>query len=346
MSVFTLENSSSPLAVAILGVSTIATARAFYRDVIGLDESPEVTWSGQTFEKHFALPQGSSAKAVMFGFNAAPGQGPKVGRVLALEFNAKDRKTIPTKGDRTYRGLWNLNFYVDDIRATTKTLQAKGYEFWSEPVGYEVSAKAGAPVEVLFDGPDGLAINLVELTGDETTTVGKLKKEVETLGKTTTGFTQVATTSHSIIHRDKALAFYTRVLAMEARIDDILGKPETNHFLGRPHDAKTRATFMAGNHQFGKVALSHPENYSAPNKVDLAVPPNIGYLAQSFCVPSILRAQDACNAIGAEIFSPMMEIEIPGIGLTAAMIVRNPGSGALMHLFEEGAVNFRAKGMF
>jgi catechol 2,3-dioxygenase-like lactoylglutathione lyase family enzyme len=338
-------NSGSPLAVAILGVSSIATARAFYAGVIGLDATPETTWAGDAFEKHFRLPTGSSAKAVMFGFGNAPGEGPKVGRVLALEFNASERKTVVQKGDRTYRGLWNLNFYVDDIRATTRALQAKGYDFWSEPVGYEVSATAGAPVEVLFDGPDGLAINLVELTDGPDTTIGKLKREVDALGKTATGFTQVATTSHSVVQRDKALAFYTRVLGMEARIDDILGKPETNHFLGRPREAKTRATFMAGNHQFGKVALSHPENYSVPDKTALAVPPNIGYLAQSFRVPSILRAQDACMAVGAEVFSPMMEIEIPGLGLVAAMIVRNPGSGALMHLFEDGVINFRARGV-
>lgn len=346
MSAFSFQNAGAPLAVAILGVSHIDTALGFYRDVIGLDASATITWAGEAFERHFQLPKGSSAKAVMFGMHSAPGAGPKVGRVLALQFNAADRKVIPTVGDRTYRGLWNLNFYVSDIRATTKALQAKGYNFWSEPVGYEVSAKAGAPVEVLFDGPDGLAINLVELTGDETTTVGKLKIEVDALGKTKTGFTQVATTSHSIIHRDKAMAFYMRVLGMEVRIDDILGKPETNHFLGRPPDAKTRATFMAGAHQFGKVALSHPENYTAPDKVPIAVPPNIGYLAQSFCVPSLLRAMDACNSIGAEIFSPAMEIDIPGLGLTAAMIVRNPGSGALMHLFEEGALSFRARGLF
>ena len=331
------DSTGSPLAVAILGVSKIETAIAFYHDVIGLDASVPLVWSGTAFEKHFRLPRGASAKAVMFGMSTAPGVGPKIGRVLALEFDAPDRITIPAKGDRTYRGLWNLNFYVDDIRATTKVLQAKGYTFWSEPVGYEVSAKAGSPVEVLFDGPDGLAINLVELTGDETTTVGKLKKEVDALGKTKTGFTQVATTSHSIIDRDKALAFYMQVLGMEIRIDDILGKPETNHFLGRPANAKTRATFMAGGHQFGKVALSYPQNYTAPNKVDLAVPPNIGYLAQSFCVPSIARARDACALIGADIFSPLMDIEIPGIGPTSAMIVRNPGSGALMHLFEEKA---------
>lgn len=337
--------SGSPLAFAILGVSHIKAALGFYRDVIGLDASSPVTWAGPAFEKHFGLPAGSSATAVMFGITDAPGSGPSVGRVLALEFHDQNRVTIPEKGDRTYRGLWNLNFYVDDIRATTKTLQAKGYDFWSEPTGHEVSVKAGAPVEVLFDGPDGLAINLVELTGDDSSTIGRLKKEVDALGKTKQGFTQVSTTSHSVVQRDKALLFYTRVLGMRVQIDDVLSSPEANLFLCRPRNAKTRATFVAGGHQFGKIALSHPENYAVPNKIHLAVPPNIGYLAQSFCVPSILRAVDDCNAVGAEMYSPVMEIEIPAVGLVAAMMVRNPGSGALMHLYESSVVNYRHRGI-
>jgi catechol 2,3-dioxygenase-like lactoylglutathione lyase family enzyme len=271
---------------------------------------------------------------MMVANQGAPGRGPEVGRVLALAFDARERVTVPEAGDRTYRGLWNLNFYVDDIRATTRELKARGFVFWSEPVGYEVSAKAGAPVEVLFDGPDGLAINLVELTGDETSTIGQLRLEVAKLGKTRTGFTQVSTTSHSVIDRDKAHAFYTRVLGMQTRIDDILDKPETNHFLGRPKGARTRATFVAGAHQFGKIALSHPLNYTVPDKVALAVPPNIGYLAQSFRVDSLDQALVACREIGAATFSAPEALEIPGLGPVRATIVRNPGSGALMHLFE------------
>lgn len=324
----------SPLAVAVLGVSTIETAQAFYGDVIGLDATPVAVWRGGAFERHFQLPPGSSARAVMFANSGAPGDGPRVGRVLALEFDASDRRQVPQPGDRTYRGLWNLNFYVDDIRATTRELKAKGFNFWSEPVGYEVSAKVGAPVEVLFDGPDGLAINLVELTGDETSTIGQLRLEVAKIGKTKAGFSQVSTTSHSVIDRDKALAFYTEVLGMQVRIDDILNKPETNHFLNRPRNAQTRATFMAGAHQFGKVALSHPLNYVVPDKVPLAVPPNIGYLAQSFRVPSLASAAAACARVGAHVFSGAEDLDVPGLGPVRAMIVRNPGSGALMYVFE------------
>lgn len=328
-------DTGSPLSVAILGVSTVETATAFYRDVIGLDRSPIEVWKGAAFEKHFRLPAGSSARAATFSNRSSPGIGPKVGRVLAVEFDAVNRKMIPQPGDRTYRGLWNLNFYVDDIRAMTKKLQGQGFNFWTEPVGYEVSTKAGRPVEVLFDGPDGLAINLVELTGDENSDVGRMKKEIAKLGRTPTGFTQVSTTSHSISDRDRALAFYTEVLGMHVHIDAVLDKPETNHFLGRPRDAKTRATFVMGAHQFGKVALSHPMNYAVPEKVALAVPPNIGYLAQGFAVPSLDDALGVAARVGAEPFSDPVDIEMPGIGKVRAAIVRNPGSGALMDLFEE-----------
>lgn len=319
----------SPLSIAVLGVSSLQDAKTFYGDIIGLDASDSSVLSGPGFETHWALPLGSTAEAIMFSAGDS-----LVGRVLAIQFHASDRLKIPQPGDRTYRGLWNLNFYVDDIRATTKDLQAKGYTFWSEPVGYEVSAAAGQPVEVLFDGPDDLAINLVELTGDESTAIGKLRLEVEAKGKTKTGFTAVSTTSHSIIDHEKALAFYERVLGLQVIIDDVLDKPETNHFLDRPKEAQTRATFVSADHPFGKIALSHPLNYAAPSKGDTQVPPNIGYLAQGFLVPDLEVALAICAEIGAELFSDPADIMLPGVGTRFAAVVRNPGSGALMELIE------------
>ncbi|MEQ9109944.1 MAG: hypothetical protein RIF37_01545 [Rhodospirillaceae bacterium] len=320
---------SSPLSAAVLGVSSLDLARSFYGDRIGLDASADVKLAGPGFEAHWKLPAGSTAQAVMFAAGAS-----KVGRVLAIAFDADQRVMIPEPGDRTYRGLWNLNFYVDDIRATTKTLRADGYTFWSEPVGYEVSARAGQPVEVLFDGPDGLAINLVELTGDDSTSIGKLRREVEAEGKTPTGFTPVSTTSHSIIDHEKALAFYQGVLGLHVIIDDILDKPEANHFLGRPEGAKTRATFVSADHPFGKIALSHPLNYNAPTKGEAQVPPNVGYLAQSFLVSDLSQALQMCEGVGASVFSDSVDIDIPGAGSCRAAVVRNPGSGALMELVE------------
>ena len=122
---------------------------------------------------------------------------------------------------------------------------------------------------------------------------------------------------------------------MTVQIDDILFKPETNHFLNRPRDARTRATFMAGNHEFGIVAMASPEIYTVADKVPLAVAPNIGYLAQCFAVPSLAQALETCALVGAHGFSAPVEIDLPGVGPVSAAIVRNPGSGALMQLFED-----------
>jgi hypothetical protein len=64
------------------------------------------------------------------------------------------------------------------------------------------------------------------------------------------------------------------------------------------------------------------------------VPPNIGYLAQSFQVGDIVEAASACAAVGAEVFSGPVEIDMPGRGKCKALVVRNPGSGALQELFQ------------
>ena len=319
----------SPLSLAVLGVSSLESAHKFYAGVVGLSASYPVTLSGSNFDTHWQLGPGSTAEAVMFSSGAS-----RVGRVLAIAFDAENRITISQPGDRTYRGLWNLNFYVDDILATTRSLKADGYKFWSEPVGYEVSAEAGQPVEVLFDGPDGVAINLVELAGGDETAIGKLRLEVDAEGKTETGYTAVSTTSHSVIDREKALQFYQQVLGLHVIIDDVLDKPETNHFLDRPDGAKTRATFVSADHPFGKIALSCPLNYKAPNKGDSQVAPNIGYLAQGFLVPDLSAALEACDAVGADRYSEPVEIMMPGVGSQLAAMVRNPGSGALMELIE------------
>ena len=101
-----------------------------------------------------------------------------------------------------------------------------------------------------------------------------------------------------------------------------------------PPDAKSRAIFVKGYHPYGKVALSHPLNYAAPNRVPLAVPPNIGYVAQSFYVADLDGAAATCKRLDANVFSSATSLDIPHVGSRRAMVVRNPGSGALMQLIE------------
>ena len=320
----------SPLSVAVIGVADMAASLTFYRDLIGLTAHPPMTWSGPDFERHWKLPVGASAEAV---FCELPGC--EVGRVLLLAFNAQQRRQIrPADAPRAF-GLVNLNFYTDKIVEDAKMFAARGYKLWSDPTHYTLSGTAGAPTEVIFDGPDTVAINLVELsTSDPNTRVGQMRAYVQSHGRTPTGFTPVVTTSHCARSIVKASMFYRQVLKQGVLIDEIMASPAQNKFLRLPEKARTAVKFMQGNHMFGKTALSQPINYPCVDLVPAAVAPNIGYIAQTFVVADLAATKAASDALKAEVFSPPMELDIPGLGRCAAVIVRNPGSGALQQLLQ------------
>ena len=80
--------------------------------------------------------------------------------------------------------------------------------------------------------------------------------------------------------------------------------------------------------------MAVPLNYEVPDLTPAAVAPNIGYLAQSFQINDINEAASGCAAVGAEVVSAPVEIDLPGRGKCTAMLVRNPGSGALQELFQ------------
>ncbi|NBU26310.1 MAG: hypothetical protein EBS39_11995, partial [Gammaproteobacteria bacterium] len=147
--------SGAALSVAVVGTESLARFTDFFGGRVGLDATPEVTVGGDAFERHFALPPGSTARAVLMSLGGSP-----VGRVLGLQFDAPQRRRVSDGRPGPFVGYWNLNFYVDDIRATCAALEADGCAFWSRPVSHAMAGDAGAPVEAIFVGPDGVAINL------------------------------------------------------------------------------------------------------------------------------------------------------------------------------------------
>jgi catechol 2,3-dioxygenase-like lactoylglutathione lyase family enzyme len=323
--------SGSALGFALVSVASLETSLAFYRDRIGLRASPIVELEG--FEPGFVATGVAGAKL------AAPARlamcdepGTPVGRVLLVEYGGARGPRVRRPGERTTRGLWNLNFYVDDIRATSRQLLAEGFEFWSEPVEYQVGVKAGTATEVVFEAPDGVAINLVQPLGGPDTFTGRVRAEVQQHGKTRTGFTPVATTAHCVRDLARASAFYRDVLGMRVVLDEILGKPETNHFLARPPDARTHTMFMAGSHFYGKVALNEPQNYAVPERVEEARAPRTGYLAQGFVVPDLGRIE--ADWRGAPLRRMLLR-GVPGLPDSRALQLHVPGSGALALLVQE-----------
>ena len=325
----------SPMRAAVIGCRNIDKSLAFYRDRIGLSVLADELLSGPAFRDFWNLNGGVSARAILLG------QGDEgVGQVLLLDFQlpggsapqveVRDRSIV-----RAY-GCFNLNFYTADIRRDFEGLKKDGFVLWSDPVQHFFGEDVGDPIEGIFEGPDRVPINLVELaTRDPATRVGQMRAYVEERGYTSAGFTPIVTSSHGVDSSSRAMSFYGEVLKMKPLIDEVLGTPESNRLLNLPADAKTRAVFMQGNHMFGKVVLSQPLNYECDSLIERAKPPNIGYLAQAFAVGDLEEAAGACRALKAEVLSGPHETPWPGSGNVAAMLVRNPGSGALQVLMED-----------
>ncbi len=323
-----MSASGASLSTALIGSENIETALRFYRDFIGLDVAEGFDLEGPGFEMHWQLPAGTKAEAVLLRAEDCV-----YGQVLLLDFKDAAAQRIRQNGERSFVGLFNLNFYVEDVIAVAQDLKERGFDLWSQPVLPETPSDQGQVVEVLFEGPDGAVINLVQLVGgDETTVIGKLRSDVQAHGLTRTGFTPVATSSHIVTDAEPAIEFYRDILGMTAIMDVVMSGAETNEVLQRPDDASTRFTLMNGNHMFGKAAVSNPVNYEVPSLVKKATPPSIGYFAQSFVVSDLNQTIDKAVEIGVPVFSAPTEVKVPGLGNRQAVVMRCPGSGALIEI--------------
>jgi catechol 2,3-dioxygenase-like lactoylglutathione lyase family enzyme len=314
----------SPVAFMVVSCGQLEESLEFYVGRIGLEAGAVVDWDRDELERLWAPAPAPCARACLLGM-----PGVEVGRILLIEFAAAARVRVALESSARQFGLANLNFYSADLRAAAADLGAAGYRFWSEPTQHGLTAAVGTPLEVLFDGPDGVAINLVELvTRDPATRIGQMRGYVESLGYTRTGYTPVVTTSHVVRSIRRAREFCERVLGMGALIDEEMGLDRSNAFLRLPRDARTHITFMQGNHMFGKIALAEPLNYECLDLVPRAVAPNLGLLAQGFEVADVEAARRATAALWPQCVGGELLLELPGRDAQRGFVARNPGSGA------------------
>jgi catechol 2,3-dioxygenase-like lactoylglutathione lyase family enzyme len=320
----------APVSAVVIGVENLDASLKFYADTVGLEVTESRTWQGPAFEQYWRVAPGTAARTAFLAHGADP-----VGRIQLMEFSSRHRKTARPANIRRAVGLFNLNIYASDIKRDYARLKAQGYNFWSEPAHNNFGPVVGETMEASFDGPDGVVINLIELISeDPKTVIGRIISFINRYGRTKTGFTSVVTTAHTVADMEKALAFYYGPLHMKLFIESVLQGEVTNRALSLPAEAKTRSVIVMGEHEYGKIALAQAMNYTLPAIAPDAVPPNIGYLAQSFEVSNLDETARAVAAVGAETFAGPIDIDLPGRGRCAAMIVRNPGSGALQELFE------------
>ncbi len=320
----------SSISAVMIGVADLAASESFYADRLGLVPGEREHWSGREFEGYWGLPAGTGAETVVLSAGGAT-----VGRVVLIRFDA-DGAPVRDEAQRRFYGLSNLNFYVEDVMAAIGEFREAGYPFWSMPVSYQLADEVGAPTEVVFEGPDGVPINLVELSGgDPGTSIGEMATYVAGFRDAEHASTPVVSSAHTVRSREKAVRFYETVIGMRVYVDQVLEGGPANHRLSLPEGSQTHITFLRGRHPFGKVVLAQPLNYECVDLSPRAAPPNIGYFCQAFEVDDIAAAAEACPTVGAEIVAPVAWRRLPGRGEVRSMLVRCPGSGALQELVEQ-----------
>ena len=315
----------------IISVENLEESLRFYTDTIGLNHSPIEECRENTTKDFWSVPSDTNIRQVLcFRDNS------EIGQILLIEFSNKEKTYIkPDQDFGMIRGLWNINFYVENILTSVQVLKSKGYCPWTDPVLHKIGENVGSPIEVILDGPDRIAINLVQLPkNSENQSIQKICDYFQSNGTTRLGFTEVVTTSHCVQSTADAALFYQQVLGMDVMFQDTLKSPESNLFLRRPYDGQTQITFLQGSHHYGKVVLSEPLNYEIPNTIDIARPPNIGYFAQGFFVDSLDRATQACKELNVVLWQNAL-LTIGDYGDCNSLLVQCPGSDALIALFEK-----------
>lgn len=326
-----IASAGSPLYAATIGVADLDHSLRFYESTLGLDVLERRRMDGAPFAAHWGLPTGVTAEVAVLADRDCP-----VGRVVLMEFGVSGRQVVRNVEGQCIFGFVNLNFYTEDIHAHVPQLVAAGCRPWSDPILHDMGPAIGTPVEIMLDGPDSVIINMIELRAPnpEARILLTMAYIADHGGYNRCGASPVVTTQHCVRDYDAAMAFNTRVMGMSVRNNTVLKGADMERFMRYPPGAQTRDTYLQGNHVFGKVAINHPLNFPCVDIVPRAVAPNIGYLAQTFVVPDLAASLAAARELGAEVFSPALELEMPALGRAVSAILRNPGSGALHELVQ------------
>jgi catechol 2,3-dioxygenase-like lactoylglutathione lyase family enzyme len=314
----------SPLAAALISVENLEASIDFWVGRVGFEPVGEIQAASGDWNALWGLPRNTPARFVLLRAN-----GMAVGQLLLVEWDVPGRQRIRANEDTQAYGLQNVNCYVENADAGLADLVAAGGRPWSPPTRHEFGPAVGAPIEVVAEVVDGVALNLVELTSrDPAQRIGQMRAYVAGLGYTSRGFTPVVTSSHVVRTIDAGVAFYRDVLGMGVLIDDELKSDEANGFLRLPRGSRTRVTFVQGVHMFGKIAMSGPLNYECDDLTPRAHAPNVGYLAQVFEVKDLAAARAAAARLGAKEEGAAELVDVAGFGERGVLLVRHPASGA------------------
>lgn len=155
----------SPMVRAALMVSDLERSRAFYKEILDLDEVfVEGELDGGNAWEVLAVPQSTKTRACVL---KRPGQ-PEFGMVGLFELTNPQPEEVIRPATGMNRGEMCMVFYCDDLDAVTAKLEAGGHTIVSPAAPLRMRGYVKQR-EMIFRDPDGALINLIEwdLTRDD-----------------------------------------------------------------------------------------------------------------------------------------------------------------------------------
>jgi len=152
----------SPMIRAALIVTDLERSRAFYKDILDLDDVfVEGEISGGNVAEVLGVPDTTVTRACVL---KRPGQ-PEYGMVGLFEVTGPQPGEITRPSRGVNRGEMCMVFYCDDLDAVTEKLNAGGHVIVSPPMAFKVRGYIKQREMILRD-PDGALINLIEWDPD------------------------------------------------------------------------------------------------------------------------------------------------------------------------------------
>ena len=212
------QSISKQLNLVIISVENLEESLRFYTKTIGLSHSPIEEFHENEIKEFWSVSEETKIRQVLcFRKNS------EIGQILLIEFSNQEKTYIKADQDSgMIRGLWNINFYVENILKSLKALKSRGFNPWTEPSLHKIG-EIVSPTEVIVEGPDRIAINLVQLPeSSDNDSIKEIYDYFQLNGTTKLGFTEVVTTSHCVHSTTDAALFYQHVLGMRVMFQETM----------------------------------------------------------------------------------------------------------------------------
>ena len=227
-------------------------------------------------------------------------------------------------------GIFDVDVFSRDARATYRALRKFGWSAFGEPVDYRMGEFD--VTQVIVTGPDGLVVAIIE------------PHRPPSFDVHFAAMSRLFNSTQMVRDMDAALAFYCDTLGWKALVDltvedtvepgaDVLGLPMP---FARTARRRVAIVHPTGSND-GSIELIQIVGWEGHDFAERATAPNVGLLALRLPVANVADLAAEIRDRGGTLYAEPRRLEIAPIGEVPFFSVRSP-DGAILEFYEPAAI--------